>query len=142
MPAAVLGIVTLGVDDLARASAFYEALGLERCSSSQEEIVWFRTPHSYLGLFGREALAVDAGIEPGGRTAFDGVTFAINAASEREVDELYATAEAAGGGVLKRPEKVFWGGYSGYFADPDGHPWEVAYNPNFPIAEDGRLTIP
>ena len=142
MTAAVLGIVTLGVDDIARASAFYEALGLERALSSQEEIVWFRTPHSYIGLFARDALAADAGIEPGGRTAFDGVTFAINVGSEAEADEFFARAEAGGAEVLKRLERTEWGGYSGYFADPDGHPWEVAHNPSFPIDQDGRLTIP
>src|SRR5687768_5161399 len=97
MTAAVLSIVTLGVDDLARASAFYEeALGLERAESSMDEIVWFRTPHSYLVLFGRDALAADAGIEPGGRTAFDGVTFAINVGSEAEADAVFARAESAG----------------------------------------------
>jgi uncharacterized glyoxalase superfamily protein PhnB len=142
MAAAVLGIVTLGVDDLARSSAFYEALGLERAESSQDEIVWFRTPHSYLGLFGRDALAADAGIEPGGRTAFDGVTFAINVGSEAEADAVFARAESAGAEVLKPLGKTDWGGYSGYFADPDGHPWEVAHNPSFPIDRDGRLTIP
>ena len=142
MTAAVLSIVTLGVDDLASSSAFYEALGLERCTSSDEEIVWFRTPHSYIGLFGRDALAEDAAIEPGGRTAFGGVTCAINVSSEHEVDEWYDRALAAGAGVLKRPAKTFWGGYSGYFADPDEHPWEIAHNPSWTIGDDGRLVIP
>lgn len=142
MPAAVLSIVTLGVDDLTRSSAFYEALGLERCTSSQDEIVWFRTPHSYLGLFGRDALAEDAAIEPGGRTAFGGATFAINVSSESEADEWYERALAAGAEVLKRPEKTFWGGYSGYFADLDGHPWEIAHNPSWVIDGNSRLEIP
>jgi uncharacterized protein len=142
MTAAVLSIVTLGVDDLARSSAFYEALGLERCMSSDAEIVWFRTPNSYIGLFGRDALAEDAAIEPGGRTAFGGATFAINVSSEGEVDEWFERALAAGADVLKRPEKTSWGGYSGYFADPGGHPWEIAHNPSWPIGDDGRLVIP
>lgn len=142
MTAAVLSIVTLGVDELARSSAFYEALGLERCTSSQDEIVWFRTPHSYIGLFGRDALAEDAAIEPGGRTAFGGATFAINVSSEKEADEWFERALAAGAEALKRPEKTFWGGYSGYFADPDGHPWEIAHNPSWVIGETGRLEIP
>lgn len=142
MTAAVLSIVTLGADDLARSSAFYEALGLERCSSSDEEIAWFRTPHSYIGLFGRDALAEDATIEPGGRTAFGGATFAINVSSEAEADKWYERALAAGADVLKRPAKTFWGGYSGYFADPDGHPWEIAHNPSWTIGDDGRLVIP
>lgn len=141
-PVAVLSIVTLGVDDIARASAFYEALGWERTESSQEEIIWFRTPHSYIGLFGRDALAEDAGIEPGGRTAFDGVTLAISVASEADVDAVFARAEAAGAHALKRPAVTFWGGYSGYFADPDGHAWEVAHNPSWAIDEHGRLQIP
>jgi uncharacterized protein len=142
MAAAVLSIVTLGVDDLARSSAFYEALGLERCTSSDEEIVWFRTPHSYIGLFGRDELAQDAAIEPGGRTAFGGVTLAINVSSQGETDEWYERALAAGADVLKRPEKTSWGGYSGYFADQDGHPWEIAHNPSWTIGDDGRLEIP
>ncbi|MGH2634886.1 MAG: VOC family protein [Actinomycetota bacterium] len=137
-----LGIVTLGVRDLARSTAFYEGLGWELTGSSGDEIAWFRTPHSYLGLFGYEALAADANLPAEPRAAFGGITLAVNAPSEAEVDAFFATAEAAGAGVLKRPERVFWGGYSGYFADPDGHPWEVAFNPNFPIADDGRLQIP
>ena len=142
MTAAFLSIVTLGVDDLARSSAFYEALGLERCASSQDEIVWFRTPFSYIGLFGRDELAQDAAIEPGGRTAFGGATFAINVSSQGEADEWFERALAGGADVLKRPEKTSWGGYSGYFADPDGHPWEIAHNPSWEIGDDGRLVIP
>ena len=142
MTVALLSIVTLGVDDLARSSAFYETLGLERCTSSQDEIVWFRTPHSYIGLFGRDELAEDAATEPGGRTAFDGVTLAINVSSQGEADEWFERALAAGAAVLKRPEKTSWGGYSGYFADPDGHPWEIAHNPSWTIGDDGRLVIP
>jgi hypothetical protein len=137
-----LCIVTLGIDDLARSKAFYAALGWEATESSNDEIAWFRTPHSYLGLFGRDALAEDAQIEPGGRTAFGGITLAICCPSEADVDAFFETALAAGASVLKRPERIFWGGYSGSFADPDGHPWEIAFNPNFPIGEDGRLLIP
>jgi catechol 2,3-dioxygenase-like lactoylglutathione lyase family enzyme len=139
---AVLGIVTLGVDDLERSVAFYTALGLEPTTSSNEQIAWFRTPHSYVGLFGRDALAEDANVEPGGRTAFGGITLAINCPSEEDADALFARAIAAGARELKRPVRTEWGGYSGYFADPDGHPWEVARNPGFPIGEDGRLEIP
>ncbi|MGH2527275.1 MAG: VOC family protein [Actinomycetota bacterium] len=141
MTAAVLSIVTLGVDDFARSSAFYDVLGLERCTSSDAEIVWFRTPHSYIGLFGRDELAQDAAIEPGGRTAFGGATFAINVSSDAEADEWFERALAAGADVLKRPEKTSWGGYSGYFADPDGHPWEIAHT-SWVIGDDGRLEIP
>jgi uncharacterized glyoxalase superfamily protein PhnB len=142
IPPAVLSIVTLGVDDLERSKAFYRALGLEMASSSQEEIAWFATPHSWIGLFGRDALAEDAAIEPGGRTAFDGVTLAVNVTSRADADAYFEKAMAAGATVLKPLEETSWGGYSGYFADPDGHAWEVAHNPSFPIGEDGRLLIP
>lgn len=137
-----LCIVTLGVNDLARSTAFYETLGWERTTSSNEEIAWFRTPHSYLGLFGYEELAEDAKLAAEPRAPFGGITLAICAASEEDADAFYASALAARARALKRPETTPWGGYSGYFADPDGHPWEVAYNPSFPIADDGRLTIP
>jgi catechol 2,3-dioxygenase-like lactoylglutathione lyase family enzyme len=141
-PRADLGIVTLGVEDVERSAAFYDALGWERAASSQEEIVWFRTPHSYLGLFGYQALAEDAALPASPRGPFGGVTLAINVSSQTDADAVFAAAEAAGARALKRPEATPWGGYSGYFADPDGHPWEVAYNPGFPIGEDGRLHIP
>lgn len=137
-----LCIVTIGVGDLSRSIGFYEALGWERTTSSDDEIAWFRTPHSYLGLFGYEALAEDASLPAGPRAPFGGITLAICAASESEVDAFFDSAVAAGAQVLKRPVTTPWGGYSGYFADPDGHPWEVAHNPSFPIADDGRLTIP
>jgi uncharacterized glyoxalase superfamily protein PhnB len=137
-----LCIVTLGVEDVGRSVAFFEALGWERTASSMEEIAWFRTPHSYLGLFGREALAADALVPVGTPGSFGGITLAINCASEEDVDAVFSMALEAGGRSLKRPERAPWGGYSGYFADPDGHPWEVAFNPGFSIGEDGRLEIP
>jgi hypothetical protein len=140
-PRADLCIVTLGVEDVGRSSAFYAALGWDRTASSSDEITWFRTPHSYLGLFGYEALAEDARLPADPRPAFGGVTLAVNCASEGEVDAFLTTALEAGARVLKPPEPTPWGGYSGYFADPDGHPWEVATNPGFPIGEDGRLEI-
>jgi uncharacterized protein len=140
-PRADLSIVTLGVTDVARSAAFYEALGWERAASSQEEIVWFKTPHAYLGLFAYEALAEDGKIPVGPRQGFGGITLAINTRSEADADAFFATAEAAGASVYKRPERVSWGGYSGYFGDPDGYPWEVAYNPGFPVGDDGRLRI-
>jgi uncharacterized glyoxalase superfamily protein PhnB len=142
MTAAVLSIVTLGVDDLERSKAFYRDIGLEMASSSQEEIAWFRTPHSWIGVFGRDDLARDADIEPGGRTAFGGITLAINTSSREEADALFERFRLAGAEVLKPLEETSWGGYSGYLADPDGHPWEIAHNPSFPIGDDGRLTIP
>ena len=136
-----INIVTLGVDDLARSRAFYEALGWDVAGSAGDEICWFRTSGSYLGLFGREALAKDAALRSEPRAEFGGITLAINVESEAAVDDAFEAATAAGARVLKPAERADWGGYSGYFADPDGHPWEVAYNPSFPIGEDGRITI-
>ena len=136
-----INIVTLGVDDLARSKAFYEALGWEIAGSAGEEICWFRTSDSYLGLFGREDLAKDAGLRSEPTAEFGGITLAICVASEAEVDAAFEAAVAVGVRILKPAEHADWGGYSGYFADPDGHPWEVAYNPSFPIGDDGRITI-
>ena len=141
VPARV-SIVTLGVADVARASAFYAALGWERASASQEEIAWFRTADTNVGLFGYDALAKDAGLPAEPRARFGGITLAINVESEEAVDAALATAEAVGGTIIKAAARAEWGGYSGYFADPDGHPWEVAYNPHFPINSDGRVAIP
>jgi catechol 2,3-dioxygenase-like lactoylglutathione lyase family enzyme len=137
-----ISIVTLGVDDLARSKAFYEAIGWEIASSSDDEICWFKTSDSYLGLFGREALAKDAALRAEPKAEFGGVTLALCVESEAAVDAAFEAATAAGARVLKPPERAEWGGYSGYFADPDGHPWEVAHNPSFPIDEDGSITIP
>ncbi|HEX2051576.1 MAG TPA: VOC family protein [Actinomycetota bacterium] len=138
-----ISIVTLGVADLDRSIAFYEALGWERASSSVDgEISWFRTADTYLGLFGHDALAADAELPAGERGPFGGVTLAICLENEAACDDAMDAAVRAGGTVLKRPQRAEWGGYSGYFADPDGHPWEVAHNPNFPIGDDGRVTIP
>lgn len=142
MARADLSIVTLGVRDLPRSVRFYEALGWERASSSLDEISWFRTPHSYLGLFGYEELAEDAKLPTGTRPPFGGITLAVNVSSREEADAFYDVALAAGARVLKRPEEMSWGGYSGYFADPDDYPWEVAHNPSFAIGDDGRMVIP
>ena len=136
-----ISIVTLGVDDLARSKAFYEALGWELASSVGDEICWFRTSDSYLGLFGREDLAKDAGLRSEPTAEFGGITLAICLESEAAVDAAFTEAIAAGARILKPAVRADWGGYSGYVADPDGHPWEIAYNPSFPIGEDGRITI-
>lgn len=141
---AQLSIVTLGVEDLERSIAFYEALGWERRASSVPDVIaWFGIGGTYLGLFRRDELAADAGIaDPGPAPRFGGITLAINLRSDDEVLAALRTAEAAGATILKPAELAIFGGLSGYFADPDGHPWEVAHNPEFPIGEDGVTTIP
>jgi catechol 2,3-dioxygenase-like lactoylglutathione lyase family enzyme len=136
-----ISIVTLGVDNLPRSKAFYEALGWEVAGTVGDEICWFKTADSYLGLFDRESLARDAGLRSEPTAEFGGITLAINVESEAAVDGAFEAAQGAGARILKLAERTEWGGYSGYFADPDGHPWEVAYNPSFPIGANGRITI-
>jgi predicted lactoylglutathione lyase len=137
-----ISIVTLGVEDVARSAAFYEALGWPRASSSMAQIVWFRTADSWLGIFGRGDLAADANLPiDAARDTFGGITLAINIESVEAVDAALAKAVAAGGSLLKPGTELPFG-YGGYFADPDGHPWEVCYNPSFPIGPDGRIEIP
>ncbi len=123
-----ISMITLGVNDLARSIEFYEkGLGLPRMESPPA-VAFFTLNGTWLGLYGREALAEDAQVSADG-AGFRGVALAHNLASEAEVDQLYQEALAAGATPVKQPQKVFWGGYSGYFADPDGHLWEVAFNP-------------
>ncbi len=121
-------LITLGVGDLAAAKAFYARLGWQ-----EHGLV--------LGLFGRRDLAADQG-RAGAELGTGAITLAQNFSTEAEVDAAFDAALAAGATGLKRPEKVFWGGYSGYWADPDGHVWEVALNPFWPLAKDGSLTLP
>ncbi|WP_174801067.1 VOC family protein [Martelella limonii] len=139
-----ISLITLGVDDVAEATAFYERLGWKKSSASQESITFIGLDGIVLGLFGRSALAEDAGLEgvPDQRPAFSGVTLAYNVNSESAVDETLGFAESCGARIVKPAEKVFWGGYSGYFADPDGHLWEVAFNPFSPLDENGHMTLP
>lgn len=132
-------LITLGVDDLARSRAFYEALGWVP-AAAQEGVVFYQIHGAVLGLFGRAALAEDQG-RAGERLGTGAMTLAQNFPSEAEVDAAWEAAVAAGAEALKKPEKVFWGGYSGYYADPDGHVWEVAMNPFWPLEEDGSLNI-
>jgi len=136
-----ISIVTLGVADLPRAVAFYEALGWERASASMDEIAWFRTADTNLGLFPNQDLAADANLPPL-RGRFGGITLAINVGTAEAVAAALDAAVAAGATLLKPATRADWGGVSGYFADPDGHPWEVAFNPAFPIGPDGRVHIP
>ena len=134
-------LITLGVADLAAARAFYARLGWQEHIESQETVVFFQMHGAVLGLFPLADLAEDQG-RPGAALGVGAVTLAQNFATEAEVDAAFAAALAAGGSALKAPEKVFWGGYSGYWADPDGHVWEVAMNPFWPLADDGSLTLP
>ena len=133
-------LITLGVADLGRARAFYAALGWEAAEVG-EGVVFIQLAGQVLALFGIDDLAKDMGAERAG-LGTGAATLARNFASEAEVDAAFELAVGAGATVLKRPEKVFWGGYSGYFADPDGHVWEVAMNPFWPLAADGTLTLP
>ena len=139
-----ISLITLGVEDIAAATAFYERLGWKKSSASQESVSFFELNGIALGLFGRKALAEDAGLKgiPDDPPSFSGVTLAHNVGSESEVDAALAFAESCGARIVKPAEKVFWGGYSGYFADPDGHLWEVAFNPFSPLDENGHMTLP
>jgi catechol 2,3-dioxygenase-like lactoylglutathione lyase family enzyme len=125
-----ISMITLGVRDLAAAVEFYEkGLGLPRMESPPE-VAFFTLNGTWLALYGREALAEDATVSAEGH-GFEGFALAHNVQSEAEVDSVVNQAVAAGATLVKKPQKVFWGGYSGYFKDPDGHLWEVAYNPHF-----------
>lgn len=133
-------LITLGVADLARSKAFYGALGWVP-TSDEGEVVFYQINGMVLGFFGLEPLAKDQG-RPDAKLGTGAMTLAQNFETEAEVDAAYAQAIAAGAEALKAPEKVFWGGYSGYYADPDGHVWEVAHNPFWPLNTDGSLTLP
>lgn len=123
-----ISMITLGVDDLARSIAFYEkGLGFPRMESPPE-VAFFTLNGTWLGLYGRDALAEDATVSPDG-SGFNSFALAHNLESEEEVDKVFKDAIDAGATAVKQPQKVFWGGYSGYFKDPDGHLWEIAHNP-------------
>ncbi len=136
-----ISLITLGVADLDRAIAFYGTLGWDRAAESQPGIAFYQLNGQVLGLFPLAELAKDQGRE-GVKLGFGAMTLAQNFAATAEVDRAFDAALAAGASVLKRPEKASWGGYSGYFADPDGHVWELAHNPSFPLSPDGALTLP
>ena len=141
MPARI-NLVTLGVADVARSTAFYTALGWKPSAGSQPEITFIQLGANVLGLFGHDDLADDAHLARAPQPEFHGSSLAINLESEAAVDEAMAIARAAGATVVKDPEKVFWGGYSGYFTDPDGHLWELAHNPHWTIHSDGSARLP
>jgi uncharacterized protein len=135
-----VSLVTLGVADLARARHFYEQLGWRSTSSPDLGVVFFQSGSMVLGLWSREELAKDSGTRDAG--GWGGVTLAHNARSPAEVDAVIAEARAAGATIAREGAETFWGGYSGAFIDPDGHPWEVAHNPGWTIGDDGSITLP
>ena len=130
-----ISLVTLGVSDLERSGAFYDALGWERVGDN-EGVIFYRMAGAHLALFPLTSLAEDAHAAPD-RSGFFGASLAINCADEAEVDAVFAQVASMGAVIPKPAERVFWGGYSGYFEDPDGFLWEVAYNPGWPLDERG-----
>ncbi len=136
-----LSIVTLGVSDLARSRKFYEALGWRAANVKSDAIVFFQLGGIALALFGRADLAKDAGIADSA-PGFSGISLAHNVRDKAEADAVIAHAVKSGGWLVKKAQDVFWGGYSGYFADPDGHLWEVAWNPFFPLDAKGAISLP
>ena len=135
-----ISLITLGVSDLARARRFYEALAWTTGAAPEDDVVFFRAGGAVLALWDRGRLAEDSGVEDAG--GWGGVTLAYNVRSPAEVDAVIAEAEAAGATIPRRGAETFWGGYSGVFLDPDGHPWEVAHNPHWTLREDGSVELP
>lgn len=136
-----ISIITLGVDDLDRATRFYEAMGLKRNEKITEGVAFFQMGGMILALWPRSELAKDAGLEAQ-RCDFAGFALAYNTRSEAEVYHVLAAAERAGGRIVKPAQQAFWGGVQGYFADTEGHLWEVAHNPGFPLDAEGNISLP
>jgi uncharacterized glyoxalase superfamily protein PhnB len=136
-----ISIVTLGTDDLPRAVAFWEAMGWPRRAKAFEAIAMFQCSGIAFALYPFDKLAQDCGMQDRG-PGFGGFTIAHNVGSEAEVDALIERAVANGGTLQVKPHKAFWGGYTGYFCDPDGHPWEVAHNPFVPMGPNGEMVLP
>ncbi|HEX8066287.1 MAG TPA: VOC family protein [Thermoleophilaceae bacterium] len=135
-----LSLVTLGVRDLARARAFYEGLGWTTRAGPDDDVVFFTAGCMIVALWDRARLAEDSGVEDGG--GWGGVTLAHNVRSPAEVDAAMEQARGAGATIPREAAETFWGGYSGVFVDPDGHPWEVAHNPRWTIEDDGSIRLP
>ncbi|MEA2398357.1 MAG: uncharacterized protein QOK25_1913 [Thermoleophilaceae bacterium] len=135
-----LTAITLGVDDLARARAFYEALGWTTRAGPDDDVVFFQAGCMVVALWGRAQLAEDSGVEAG--DGWGGITLAHNVRSPEEVDGVIEQARAAGARIPRAGAETFWGGYSGVFVDPDGYPWEVAYNPRWKLGDDGSVELP
>jgi uncharacterized protein len=136
-----MSLVTLGVADLARSVAFYQEVVGWKAASSPPGVAFFDLNGVVFSLFPHEDLAKDMNIAPGGRGGYEGFTLAYNARGQDEVDSIFARLKKNGATIVKAPEKAFWGGYSGYFSDPDGHKWEVAYNPYWTVGKDGRISM-
>ncbi|MYS19989.1 hypothetical protein GA0115240_115410 [Streptomyces sp. DvalAA-14] len=134
-----ISLITLGVSDLGRARSFYQALGWQ--GQTAQETVFFQAGGLALVLWDRHKLALDGGLTDDEPAGFGGIVLAHNVRSPAEVDELIATAERAGATVTRPAATTFYGGYAGVFTDPDGHAWEVAHNPSFPLAADGSITV-
>ena len=134
-----VSLVTLGVADLARARSFYEGLGWTTGAEAGDDVVFFQAGGMIVALWDREQLAEDSVVDDTG--GWGGITLAYNASSPAEVDAVLAEAEAAGATIGRPGAPTFWGGYSGVFVDPDGHPWEVAHNPRWTIGEDGSVSL-
>ena len=134
-----VSLVTLGVRDLAAARRFYEALGWKTGAAPEDEVVFFQAGCMVLALWGREELAEDSALEDGG--GWGGVALAYNTRSPGEVDDVMREAEAAGARISRSATETPWGGYSGVFLDPEGHPWEVAHNPHWTLGEDGSVRL-
>ena len=135
-----VSLVTLGVADIGRARAFYEALGWRSDTDPSLGVVFFQSGGMVLALWSRAELAEDSGVEDTG--GWGGVTLAWNVASPAEVDAILRSADEAGGRIARWGASTFWGGYSGVFVDRDGHPWEVAHNPRWHLSADGAVTLP
>ncbi len=136
-----ISLLTLGVSDLQRSVEFYVRLGFRRSSASTDEVAFFGLSGIVLGLYPRHLLAEDAGV-PEGPGGFSGITIAHNVREREQVDQTLDEAAAAGATVTRPAHDAFWGGRSGYFADPDGHLWEVAWNPGMPLGPDGHMVVP
>ncbi len=135
-----VSLITLGVADLSRAREFYEALGWRAAADTPEDVVFFQAGGMIVALWDRQKLAEDSAVRDAG--GWGGVTLAYNARSREDVDAVMAEARKAGAGIGREPAATFWGGYSGVFVDPDGHPWEVAHNPGWTLNEDGTVSLP
>ncbi len=135
-----VSLITLGVADLGRARRFYEALGWTTRAAPADDVVFFQSGGLVVALWSRAALAEDSGVDDGG--GWGGITLAHNVRSPADVDAVLTEAEAAGATIARRGAPTFWGGYSGVFVDPDGHPWEVAHNPHWQLTENGSVVLP